>query len=72
MSKYTNEQWIDIFKKIHGNDKYDYSQTDINNKDDKGKIKVICKKHGIFYINPFITIKELYLFSFTKCFNNRQ
>ena len=52
MSKYTNEQWIGIFKKIHGNDKYDYSQTDINNKDDKGKIKVICKKHGIFYINP--------------------
>ena len=52
MSKYTNEQWIDIFKKIHGNDKYDYSQTDINNKDDKGKIKVICKKHGDFYIKP--------------------
>jgi hypothetical protein len=41
----TNEKIIKEFKEIHG-DKYDYSLIDYEN--DKTKLKIICKIHGIF------------------------
>lgn len=41
----TNEEILNQFKKIHG-DKYDYSL--FNYVTGRGKIKIICRKHGIF------------------------
>ena len=49
MKKYTNEEWVERFKKVHG-DKYDHSQVDINNKDEKNRVKIICPKHGEFWM----------------------
>jgi len=42
----TNEEFINECKIKHGN-KYDYSLVEFKNM--KSKIKIICKKHGIFY-----------------------
>lgn len=52
----TNDEWIDDFKKVHG-DKYDYSETNINEKDEKGRIKFICRLHGEFWQNPLDHLK---------------
>lgn len=49
--KYGNDDWIHKFKIVHG-DRYGYSETDCEHKDKNGKVKVICKKHGAFYIRP--------------------
>ena len=46
----SSEEWIERFKKIHG-DEYDYSEFQYNGNDTKSKI--ICKKHGIFFQEPF-------------------
>ena len=49
MPRKTTEQFIKEAKKIHG-DKYDYSLVEyINN---YTKVKIICKKHGIFEQQP--------------------
>ncbi len=50
--KFTKEQWIEKFKKVHG-DRYDYSMVE----EFKGggmfnKIIIICKKHGEFLMRP--------------------
>jgi len=45
----SNEEFISDCKKIHG-EKYDYSLTIYKNS--KTKVKIICKKHGIFEQNP--------------------
>lgn len=45
----TNEEFIKEAKEIHG-DEYDYSLVDYINA--KTKIKIICKKHGIFEQTP--------------------
>ena len=48
--RYTQQEFIDKAKSIHG-DKYDYSKVKyVNN---KTKITVICSKHGEFTIRPF-------------------
>lgn len=47
--KLTTEQIIYQFKQIHG-DKYDYSL--VNYINDKTKVDIICKKHGVFKQNP--------------------
>ena len=39
------ESWINKAKKFHGN-KYDYSL--VIYKSNKEKVKIVCKKHGIF------------------------
>lgn len=47
--KHNTNTFIEKSKEIHGN-KYDYSQVDyVNN---KTKVKIICKIHGIFEIRP--------------------
>ena len=53
----TNE-FIAKAKLVHGN-KYDYSKTDLNNRDEKGRICIICheldllgKEHGEFWQKP--------------------
>ena len=48
-SKMTIEQFIQKAKKIHG-DKYDYSKVEYKN--NKTKVCIICKEHGIFYQTP--------------------
>ena len=45
----TKEKWISKTFKIHG-DKYDYSLVEY--KDSNTKVKIICKKHGIFEQTP--------------------
>lgn len=47
--KLTQEQVLSSFKAKHG-EKYDYSFVDYKNSNTK--IKVACRKHGIFEINP--------------------
>ena len=48
--KKTNEEWVKICKEIHG-DSVDYSQTDFNDRDEKGRVKFICPIHGEFKQN---------------------
>ncbi len=49
LKKYTNEEFIEKAKKVHG-DKYDYSKVKyINN---NTKICIICRKHGEFWQLP--------------------
>jgi hypothetical protein len=47
--KYTNEQIINKFKNNHG-DTYDYSLVSYVNSDTK--VRIICRQHGIFSIEP--------------------
>lgn len=49
--KRTTENFIEDAKKKHG-DKYDYSKTDYNSKDEKGRIRIICPEHGEFWQTP--------------------
>jgi len=52
--RYNNSEWIEYAKKIHGN-KYDYSKVVyINN---RTKIDIICKEHGVFSQRPANHIK---------------
>jgi len=46
----TQDEFLKRCKKIHG-DKYDYSLVDY--KKSHIKIKIICKKHGIFEQLPY-------------------
>lgn len=46
----TNEEWLNLCKEVHG-DEVDYSETDFNQRDEKGRVKLICPKHGVFYQN---------------------
>ena len=48
----TTERFISEAKKIFG-DCYDYSVTDLKQKDEKGRIRIICPKHGEFLQNPY-------------------
>lgn len=50
--KFTKKQWIEKFKKVHG-DRYDYSLVKIKNgSGSKFKIIIICSKHGEFLQTP--------------------
>jgi superfamily II DNA or RNA helicase/protein-arginine kinase activator protein McsA len=48
--KFTTEQIIKEFKKVHG-DKYDYSKVDYKNVD--SKVIIRCKEHGEFQQTPY-------------------
>jgi len=45
----TIEEFIEDARRVHG-DKYDYSEVDYKN--NKTKVSIICKKHGLFYQTP--------------------
>ena len=45
----TNFETVDDFKKSHG-DRYDYSLVEYKN--NHTKVKILCKKHGVFEQNP--------------------
>ena len=47
----TDDVFIQKSKEIHQN-KYDYSKTDLVNRDEKGKIIIICPIHGEFKMKP--------------------
>lgn len=47
MRKYSREEWLDKFKKVHG-DRYDYSKADFDNIGKDRKITIICPIHGEF------------------------
>jgi len=50
--KFSNKDWINKFKKIHG-DKYDYSKIkEFAGCGMKNKIIIICPKHGEFLMRP--------------------
>jgi len=49
VKKHTKETFIKKSKEVHGN-KYDYSLVVYNN--NRTKVKIICKKHGIFEQTP--------------------
>lgn len=52
----TNETFIAKGKELF-NDYYDYSKTDLGNKDEKGRVLIICPKHGEFWQNPNSHVK---------------
>lgn len=56
--KFTNENFIEKAKKRHDDlNEYDFSELNVDYRDEKGKIEIICKKHGKFKINPMYFIK---------------
>jgi hypothetical protein len=50
-AKMTTEEFIAKAKLVHG-DKYDYSKTDLGNRDEKGRVCIICPEHGEFWQVP--------------------
>lgn len=52
----STEEFIEKSIFIHGN-KYDYSETDLNIRDDKSRVIIICPKHGKFYMKPTLHLK---------------
>lgn len=55
MEKLTIEKFIEKSRKIHGN-KYDYSKVDLEHRDEKGRVCIICPIHGKFWQNPSMHI----------------
>ena len=51
MKKKTTENFIEDAIKVHGN-KYDYSLVEYINT--RTKVKIICKKHGVFEQSPYV------------------
>ena len=55
MEKLTIENFIEKASKVHG-DKYDYSKVDLEHRDEKGRVCIICPIHGEFWQNPSMHI----------------
>ena len=55
-SKLTLEEFINVSNKIFDNF-YDYSKTNLNERDEKGRVCIICPKHGEFWQNPYSHMK---------------
>ena len=49
--KMTFEEFHERAVEIWG-DAYDYSKVDLDNRDEKGRVCVICPKHGEFFVKP--------------------
>lgn len=62
----STEIFIERAKKIHG-DKYDYSNVDMYNRNEKGKVCIICPSHGEFWITPNSHLSGV---GCSKCSNN--
>lgn len=54
MKKFTTEEVVSKSKEVHG-DRYDYSE--VNYKNAKTPINVICKEHGLFPIRLDVHLK---------------
>lgn len=64
--KMSNSEFINRAVKIHGN-KYDYSKTNVDERDGKKRVRIICPKHGEFYQN---TTLHLLGAGCPKCYGN--
>ena len=53
--KFTTKEFVERSKNIH-NDKYDYSLVEYKNANKK--IKIICKKHGVFEQQPYLHLQN--------------
>ena len=51
--KMTTEKFIQRAREVHG-DKYDYSKTDLDNRDEKGRVIITCPIHGDFPQKPYV------------------
>ena len=67
-SIYTTKEWVKKAKKIHG-DKYDYSKVDLEHRDNKGRICIICPMHGEFWIVPKSHLQGV---GCKKCYDDRR
>ena len=56
LKKKTTEEFIEISNKVH-NHKYDYSNVDMYNRDEKGRVCIICPIHGEFWQLPKVHMK---------------
>ena len=50
--KLTTEKFIEKSKEVHG-DRYNYSKTDLDKRDEKGRVCIVCPVHGEFWQNPY-------------------
>lgn len=55
--KFTNENFLEKAKKKHNLDDYDWTNFDVNNRDEKGRVSFYCKKHGKYWDWPSNFIK---------------
>ncbi len=55
--KFTNENFFEKAKKKHNLEDYDWTDFDVNNRDEKGKVEFCCKKHGKYWDWPSNFIK---------------
>ena len=53
----STEKFIEEAKKVHGN-KYDYNKVDMYNRDENGKVCIICPIHGEFWQTPYSHIRQ--------------
>lgn len=53
----TTEEFIERAKTVHG-EKYDYSKTDLEQRDEKGRICIICPIHGEFWQEPRVHLQN--------------
>ena len=49
--KLTNEEFVERINKIY-DEKYDLSKSDVNKRDEKGRVCIICPEHGEFWKTP--------------------
>ena len=49
---YSKEEFVNKSILVHGN-KYDYSKTDLEKRDEKGRVRIICPTHGEFWQKPY-------------------
>ena len=66
MKKLTNESFKERGFKIH-NGKYSYYKTDLNNRDEKGRVCITCPIHGDFWQEPNNHLRGI---GCSKCANN--
>ena len=51
MRAFKFDKWVEKSMLVHNN-KYDYSKVDLDNRDEKGRVCIICPQHGEFWQTP--------------------
>lgn len=68
MKALTNDSFKDKCRRIF-NDRYSYEKTDLENRDEKGKVTITCPKHGDFKQYPYNHLRGV---GCPMCANNRK